>query len=606
MADETQKPADSKKNNIVIGAGYIEPHLLEAENLVKSENPGNANTLTFAIKNAMGSSKDAPIRIGITEDPNSTDNYAGVFKLKKRLLPDSILKMIRIQNHLVASILRARANTISMFGHIKKDRFDIGIDVDIRKEFEDKLTPDQTVKAQERIERFKKILINCGHTEGLDESEKMTLAEYLYLQAIDGVSLGRFATEIVYEENVSNVQDKAKKFNRFRPVDAGTVYKTVKKGESAQGLRANGLRLIQSITKQKIDPKMLENDEYAYVQTIEGNPKQAFTADEMIVQNLYPSNDIEHNGYPVTPIDTCISAITTHLSIDAYNKLYFQNGRAAKGILVITSDEADQANINQLKKEFMASINNVGNSFRVPVIGVGKDDQVDWKPIVSSTGDGEFQFLYDSVARNILATFNMSPDELPGYGHLSRGTNQQTLSEGQNEFKLTASRDTGIRPLILQFQSFLNNKLFPIIDPELAQLCVLKLSGLDAQSKEQESLRIQQDMAIHMDYDEVMSAVDKEPVGKRLGGNIPFNERYQVIADKYLNVSEVIGSFTGSPTAAADSLLRYKRDPFWIQSLNILMQTNPAAVKAYFASKPHNMDVLKLLIQDYLDEDLEG
>lgn len=594
----------TKKQNIVLGIGEISSTLLEAENLVKSENGSGA--LTFAIKEAMGSAgKKSPIRMGITEDPNSTDSYSGIFKLKKRLLPDSILKMIRTQNHLVASILRARSNTMSMFGHVKKDRFDIGIEVDIRKEFEEELTSDQLVKVQQRIEKFKKLLVNCGHTEGLEESEKMNLSEFLYLQTHDGISLGRFATEIIYDENVNKAKDKAKLFHRFRPVDAGTVYKTVKKGESAGGARAAGLKLIQQLTNKKIDQSMMENDEYSYVQTIDGTPKQAFTSNEMLVYNLYPSNDIDHNGYPITPIDTCINSVTTHLSIDAYNKLYFQNGRAAKGMLVIKSEEMDQNTINQLKKEFMASINNVGNSFRVPVFGIGNQDSVNWMPMVSSSGDGEFQFLYDAVARNILSTFNISPDELPGYGHLSRGTNQSSLSESQNEFKLTAARDTGIRPLILAFQSFLNEKLFPVIDPELAQLCSIKLSGLDAQSKEQESLRIQQDMPIHMDYDEVLNTVDKQPIGKRLGGNVPFNERYQIIADKYLNVADIMDGFMGSPTAMADSLLKYKRDPFWIQSLTLLMQTNPAAVKAYFASKPHNMEILKIVVQDYLDEDLE-
>lgn len=598
MSEDKNKPQEPKIKNdrVVLGVGQIDTELLEAENLVKNEGP----TLSFAIKEAMGSTKktQAATRIGFTEDPTLTESYAGIFKLKKRLLPDSIIKMIRVQNHLVASILRARANTLSMFGHIKKDRFDIGIDVDVRKEFEDHLSDEQLVKVNERIDRFKKLLINCGKTDGLEENEKMTLAEYLYLQIQDGISLGRFATEIVRE-------GKNGAFNRFRPVDAGTIYKTIRKGEGAAGVRASGIRELQRITGNKVLVEEIDKDQYSYVQVIGGFAKQAFSADELIVHNLYPSNDIDYNGYPVTPIDTCISSITTHLSIDAYNKLYFQNGRAAKGMLVINSDEISQNDVNNLKKEFMASINNVGNSFRVPVFGIGSEDKVQWMPMVSSSGDGEFQFLYDAVARNILSTFNMSPDELPGYGHLSRGTNQQSLSEGQNEFKLTASRDTGLRPLILQLQSFFNNKLFPIMDPELAQLCTIKLSGLDAQSKEQESLRIQQDMPIHMDYDGVMAAVDKEPVGPRMGGKVPFNERQQIIMDKYLNVSDVMSQFMESPTASADSMLRYKRDPFFIQSVQIMMQTNPDAVKAYFASKPYSMDILKMMIQDYLDEDVE-
>lgn len=1043
---------DKKEKKIIFGAGEIDASILEANNLMKNEGEG---ALTFAIKNAMGTAKksSAP-RIGFSEDPNSVDHYMGVYKSKKKLLPDSVIKLIRVQNHLVASVLRARANTMSMFGHLKKDRFDVGIEVSIRPEYEEHVTPEQMVKIKDRIEKFKKILINCGHTDGLEEDERMSLSDFFYLQTMDGISLGRFATEIIYEENDNgdpdDPKDRAHKFNRFRPVDAGTIYKTVKKGESAQSLRQSGLRLLEQVTGKKINIESFDKDEYAYVQAIESMPKQAFAADELIVHNLYPSNDIDHNGYPVTPIDTCISSITTHLSIDAYNKLYFQNGRAAKGILVIKSEELDQNTLNQLKQDFMASINNVGNSFRVPVFGVGKEDEVGWTPMVSSAGDGEFQFLYDAVARNILSTFSMSPDELPGYGHLSRGTNQQTLcldlntkiltksgnltlseilsdeeevytevwtgvkwekakifysglrrriktklnngmeiitspehrfkvigengepewktqkelnqdtwvlvnrknasgnkalpeykgkpltnemaevlgwltgdgnisvrhnkntgnikqaslswfynadkekdlwskhaqilenfglkvknkeiqlnekqvekrkdscfaktanstrlinflydtdfvkflfsigftdsavgksipaflssapedfkgaflrgffsadgtlaknsspkivihddnlrqqtkelllsmgirtnlsegkyknhpnrklnkteaktnlrikdktmffekigflqdhkqpdyadltgfkrwektsfevckkyipfilengkeklsgsdrnnlltvlnpesertissdrliqymkqvklevpswmedfhlekivsitdmgemvemgdveifdnehafiangmvvhnSESSNEFKLSAARDTGLRPLVLQFQSFLNEKMFHIMDPELAQLCTIKLSGLDAQSREQETVRLQQQMPIHMDYDQVMVDVDKKPVGERMAGKIPFNEHYQIIADKYINVSDIIAEFMKSPAALADPLLKYKRDPFFIQNMQVLMQVNPAAIKAYYSTKPYAIEILKMMIQDYLEEDSE-
>jgi hypothetical protein len=65
--------------------------------------------------------------------------------------------------------------------------------------------------------------------------------------------------------------------------------------------------------------------------------------------------------------------------------------------------------------------------------------------------------LSDFTSRNILMAFNISADELPSYGYLARATNSQTLSESNNEFKLTAARDSGIRPLILKFEDFINS-----------------------------------------------------------------------------------------------------------------------------------------------------
>lgn len=548
--------------------------------------------------------KKGGVKLAFYEDPVSTSDYSGLFKTKRKLLPDKVIKMIRVQNHLVASILRARGNTMAMHGHKRKDRFDIGFEVNIKPEFEQYVKSEQMSKIRERIEKLEKLLLNCGSNENLKPDDHMSLSDFLDQQSRNGLSFGRFGTEIIYED--ADSEGGPKKFHSFRPVDVGTIYNIVKSGEyGAEGVRESSIKRLEAITGDeiKIDIETLKKDDYAYIQAIDGNPVQAFSPNELIVYNMFPSTDVEHAGYPVTPIDTCISSITTHLSIDSYNRLYFQNGRAAKGILVVKSNEIDQATIQKIRQDFMASINNVNNSFRAPVFGVNPEDEVNWLPMVSSAGDGEFQFLYDQVARNILSTFNISPDELPGYGHLSRGTNQQTLSESSNEFKLTAARDTGLRPLILKFQAFFNEKLFPIIDPELAQICYIQLAGLDAQSREQESLRLQQDMPLHMTYDEVLGDVDKNPVGDRLGGNVPFNERWQLIADKFLKVGEVKEAFMDDAAAILDPMQQYLRDPFWLQHMNILMQTNPLAVQAYYANRPYAYDILRMMIEDSLEED---
>ena len=561
------------------------------------KNSGNSYQVTDLIKNAMGSAnkKNAP-RLAFTQQPTAMDNYAGIFKLKKGLIPDSVIKQVRVQNHLIAGILRARGNHLSMFGHARKDRFDIGIECDIKPELKDLIEPEQMVIIQQRINEFLKILINCGHTDGLLEEDKMTLSEFLDISTRNGLSFGRFATEIIYTD------DNNEKFNRFRPVDAGTIMKAVRNGEAAQGLRTSSIKLLEQMTGVKIDINALKKDRYSWIQYIDGTPRQAFTPEEMLVYNLYPSSDIEHNGYPVTPLDTVITSVTTHTSIEIYNKLYFQNGRAARGMLVIQSDEIDNSTIEDIKQQYNASINNVTNSFRTPIFGVGTKDNVNWVSTQPTKKDGEFQYLFDQTTRNILMAFGMSPDELPGFGHLSRATSQQSMSESSNEYKMTAARDIGLRPLILKIQDFFNNSIFPLIDEELSQLCYIALAGFDSETKEQESQRLARDMGLHYDYDEVMSEVDKQPIGAGLGGKIPFNESYQNLAGAFVDQGRLIAEFTESAAANVDILLRYKRDQFWSANLQIVAQYNPEAVRAYFATRSDAMDVLKDYLNDYLEE----
>ncbi|NJO48091.1 MAG: phage portal protein [Leptolyngbyaceae cyanobacterium RM2_2_4] len=404
------------------------------EKLEKAGYTGAAGPLMYALEQATGSAgpKKAPA-LAFTENPAPSDNYLGLYKSKRLLLPDEVLKQIRVTDHLIAAILRARGSMMSLFGGLQKDRFDIGLNIKIKDDFQKILTPEQYEKVIARMKRFEQLLLNCGHTEGLEHQDRKTLSEFLDIQARNGLTFGRFATEVIYDRDGVPDAEGNYPFFRFRAVDVATIVRAVRKGEAiGNNLRVTALRALESLTGEKvnIDLNQLKEDKYAWLQVIDGTPRQAFTHDEMLVFDLFPSTDIEHNGYPVSPIDTVVSSITTHISIDAYKKLYFQNGRASKGMLVIQSDEVDQQTLDNMKLQFNASINSVSNSFRTPIFGIGKEDKVEWLSMIGEGArDADFQFMYDQVARNILSAFSISPDELPGYGHLSKGTNSQTLSE---------------------------------------------------------------------------------------------------------------------------------------------------------------------------------
>jgi hypothetical protein len=181
----------------------------------------------------------------------------------------------------------------------------------------------------------------------------------------------------------------------------------------------------------------------------------------------------------------------------------------------------------------------------MPVFGCGADDDITWQPIDNGGRDMEFQYLADMNARVILSAFQMSPEELPGWSYLSRGTNSQALSEGNNEYKLEAARDVGIRPLLAQFEDFLNQSVLPLFDDTIAKECALKLVGFDAETAEKESVRLQQDMPVHMTYDEVLEKVEKKAMGKAMGGEFPLNPQYQAIIDKYITVGQIQEFFFG-------------------------------------------------------------
>jgi hypothetical protein len=146
------------------------------------------------------------------------------------------------------------------------------------------------------------------------------------------------------------------------------------------------------------------------------------------------------------------------------------------------------------------------------------------------------------------------------------------LSEGNNEYKLTAARDVGLRPLLCDIQDFFNSQILPLFFEELSHTHQLELIGLEKTDPEKEATRLQQDMQVHMTYDDIMEKVEKDKFGVALGGEFPLNPQYQAILDKYFTVGYILENFFGQKGAASDPRWNYVRDPFYFQNAQIVLQ----------------------------------
>jgi hypothetical protein len=573
--------APAPKNPVRVRFSIQEPDEIKAA--------AEPTTLAKSLLDLLNGPKESVERLAFETDPNLVNQYQAVYRAKVKLLPDSLLKRIIIQDDLVAAIIRARETQMASFGRPRPSRFDTGYVIEPNVGVKERLTPEERKEMDTRIQKAVQTIWTCGHTEGVDKKDHISFAQFIQMTTRNAVGLGRIGVEIVYK---SPMADGEKQFHYFRPTDVGTIFKASPQRTHAQAIRAQAVKMLkdlvhgsssESAPKSNIDESKFEKGDYAWIQVIDGRPVQAFTDDEMRVHSFYSVVDVELDGYPVTPIDTMISAVTTHINITTHNKLYFATGRASHGMLVFKSDDVDQSTLHQVKQQFNASINSVNNSWRMPVFSVGTKDDIEWQSIDSSSRDAEFQYLTDMNARVILSAFQMSPDELPGWAYLSRGTNNQSLSESNNEYRMEAARDQGVRPLIAQFEDFLNGVIFPLIDPALAKLCSLRFKGLDADTEEKESTRLQQDMPVHMTYDEVMTKVEKPPIGRAWGGEFPLNPQLQAIQDKFLTVNDVRQHFFGLPP---DPRFDYVRDPFWFQNIQVAQAQQQADAQAQQAQQP--------------------
>jgi len=512
-------------------------------------------------------------RLSFESNPYYYGSMNSIWIPKEHLVPSFIAKRISVQDSLVATIVRARSCHISSFGKPQKDRHSIGFKIEPVKGVLEHLNDKEKKKLETRIYETTKKLMTCGDTEGWDSHHLMTFAQFLYVQARSAVVLGCFATEILWKQNpYSNKRE----FHSFRPSDAGTMFRATPQKTAIESVREEARILLESMKNKKILPEKFVNDEYTWVQVIDGKAVQAFGPDEMLVHNCYPSNDFEFGGYPITPIDTAIADITTHMNILSWCKLVFQNGRAARGMLVIKSEDVDLGTLNMIRQNYMNSINSVTSAWRTPIIGVSKEEEIEWVSMDPSHRDGEFQILHDNNARAILGAFQISPDELPGYAHLSRGTNTQTLSESNSEYKLEAARDVGIRPLLNNFEDFLNRFIFPLLDADLCKTCRISLLGLDSLSPEQETQKLSAESEVYLTYNDIMRQIEKDPLPPEMGGDMPLNPKFQAVIQKWMTQGEILEKFFGKVGASKDPELAFYNDPGWLNWYSTRHMQQPA------------------------------
>jgi hypothetical protein len=119
----------------------------------RSDKPEEPQTLFKSILNVLdGSGKNTVERLAFETTPASSNQYSSLYRAKQRLIPDTILKRISIQDDLVAAIVNARSNHLSAFGRPRPDRFSLGFIIDPKPGVLDRCNDEQKKDIQDRIE----------------------------------------------------------------------------------------------------------------------------------------------------------------------------------------------------------------------------------------------------------------------------------------------------------------------------------------------------------------------------------------------------------------------------------------------------------------------
>lgn len=510
-------------------------------------------------------------RKGLIFDPFIDQGISGgLFRPKGQgsgFLSNSILKIVSRRDPIVATILHTRANQVSQFCRTPQSRFDTGFRI-FPKNRADKVD-------EKEVKYIEEFLINCGKKENRSHEDVLTFDQYGYMVTMDWLTYGHQATEMVHEMGGD--------LHCFLPLPAETIYKANKKIPDKEQIKAaiDSQRNIRDrlTGESDFDFESLADTDYQYLQVINGQVVEGFTEEDLVFSPIHLQSDIDLMGYAISPLERAISMITSHLQIENHQKMFFTHGVASRGILVIQGDVSPNQ-LRTLQAQWTNQVTGPNGAWRTPILaGI---DGVQWQPLVMTNRDMEYAAYQDHVLRVIHACFAIDPEET-GFGYLSKGTEQRSLGESSNEWKVTASRDKGLKPILNRLEAVINEQILPAWNKEYASKYDFAFVGIDAESRQEEIQRLQEEVQLHSSVDEIRQEADKPQL--EVGGGLILNPTWLQSVQANMPKGMFMEKFMGIAGASERPDLQYIPDPLWFQWQQLQMQV---AQQQAAAQNPQN------------------
>ena len=490
-------------------------------------------------------------RKGLLFDPAmENSNSAGLYKPKINFLAPLVLQQVSRKNSIVASVIDLRGNQVAAACKKPVDRFDVGFKIAPK---DSDIEPDPA-----EIREIEEFIINTGKKEDRPMEDRMTFDQWGYMVARDFQLYGHAAIE--------KIKTATGDLHSFLPLPGESIYFADKEA------KATIIKQLADTYKQTYDKnakqiKGLENDaDIKFVQVLEGKVVEGFTEDELTFARYVLESDIALNGYCVGPLERAIGSIISHLQIENHQKQFFTHGTASKGVLVIKGDVAPNT-LKALQQQWNNQITGPLNAWRTPILaGI---EGADWLSLTASNRDMEYAAWQDYVLRVVFSCFAVDPEEV-GFGYLSKGTEQRSMGESSNEWKITASRDRGLRPLLNRIAAIVNEDIIPAYNPEYAKKYDFKFVGLDAETRTEELSRQQIETTVHSTLNEARKESEKESL--EFGGNLILNPLYIQTLQMNMMKGDFMEKILGIEGASQRPDLQFIPDPLWFQWQQTQMQ----------------------------------
>lgn len=445
-------------------------------------------------------------------DPLSLQYSLG-YKDRRYSLTYDTLKRISNQLSVVAAIVNTRIAQIASFSQPYRTTKSLGFIVRHK-------DPEHGTTASEKrfIKQLEDFVAGCGEPGRQNQFTRIrrpNFEQFLKMIVRDSLIYDQTAFEIVPRKNRIPFE--------FRAVDGATIRLASPEQSEAQEksyFQRNPVyenahmqpRLSGLYTGQQYGGVAAQKEAVQYIQLVNGQIENVYTDSELAFGVRNPRTDIYIQGYGFGEMEQLITILTSMLYAEEYNRRFFTQGAHPKGMLNFKGDNWTPDQLEAFKRQWVAQVAGTENSWKTPIT---QSEGIEWINMQLSNQDMQFNVWLEYLIKVCSAVFLIDPAEINF--DLHGGVQQTPLFESSQEWKLKASRDRGLKPLLRFIANLINVHVIDKIDDHF----VFEFAGLDELTEQEKHEMLKEQIASYMTLNEARHSLDMPDLGDV--GDLPMN-----------------------------------------------------------------------------------
>lgn len=215
------------------------------------------------------------------------------------------------------------------------------------------------------------------------------------------------------------------------------------------------------------------DDEVFALQVISGSIRTAYTFDDLIYEPRNPRSDVRVGGYGLSETELLIKVVTGFLNAMTVNAKGFDSNSIPKGVLHLSGNYT-KADMDAFKRYWNGMVKGVNNAWSVPVlVSSDQESKASFEKFGVEFNEMMFSKWMTFLTSIICAIYGMSPAEI-NFDSFTAGSTS-ALSGSDTAEKLSASKDSGLRPLLSYFENLFTDYLIS----DFSDNYVFRWTGLD-------------------------------------------------------------------------------------------------------------------------------